>query len=265
MSELASQFPQGRPIYSIFSPGLDGRSEPCGSVEELSSRFVEIVRSVQPRGPYLLAGHSFGGLIVFEIALRLSAAGERVAFVGILDKQAPGSLLGPWLNPIDSLATVYRFTRWAVGGFFTAQSRTRHAAEIVASTSSFFRSTLSLMARRLGFESRSRGGEGSDPVGDLPAHLSRTVAANLRADMLYRPRVYAGQVFLYRTPRCVPRFRPAAPRDLGWRRYVRNGVIVRMLEGDHFTFVRNPRAAALASLIAADLAGAESEGVECGC
>ena len=47
--------------------------------------YLQEIRQVQPRGPYLLAGWSMGGLIALEAAERLRAAGEEVALVAMLD------------------------------------------------------------------------------------------------------------------------------------------------------------------------------------
>ncbi len=47
------------------------------------------MRAVQRRGPYHLAGWSFGGLIAFEMANRLVAAGEHVARVIVFDSSPP--------------------------------------------------------------------------------------------------------------------------------------------------------------------------------
>ena len=46
---------------------------------------VTEMRRVQPHGPYFLAGHSFGGLVSFEMAQQLIRAGERVRFLGLID------------------------------------------------------------------------------------------------------------------------------------------------------------------------------------
>jgi len=55
------------------------------------------MRSVQPHGPYHLAGHSFGGLVALEMAHQLRAAGEQVALLAILDSYPPQ----PELHPAD--------------------------------------------------------------------------------------------------------------------------------------------------------------------
>src|SRR5258708_14783093 len=51
--------------------------------------YLLAVRRVQPKGPYLLGGWSFGGLVAFEMAQRLDALGETVALLALLDSGVP--------------------------------------------------------------------------------------------------------------------------------------------------------------------------------
>lgn len=69
-----------------FNPprGIDG-SEPHRTLPEMVEDHVAIIQRVQPSGPYWLLGYSWGGLVALEVARRLRAAGETVAFLGMLD------------------------------------------------------------------------------------------------------------------------------------------------------------------------------------
>lgn len=60
-------------------------SEAKTSMAEMAAAHLAQVRAVQPEGPYLFAGWSFGGVLAFELAQQLVAAGERVDFLGLLD------------------------------------------------------------------------------------------------------------------------------------------------------------------------------------
>lgn len=55
------------------------------SLDALIEHHLTAVRRTQPAGPYRLAGWSMGGVLAFEIARRLEAAGESIGFVGLLD------------------------------------------------------------------------------------------------------------------------------------------------------------------------------------
>lgn len=80
--------------------GTDGALDPHASVEAAAEELVAAIRAEQPHGPYLLAGHCFGGLVAFEIARRLEAAGETVARLVVMDAPAPVQT-GGQLNEIE--------------------------------------------------------------------------------------------------------------------------------------------------------------------
>jgi acetoacetyl-CoA synthetase len=73
------------PIQGMQAKGIDGTEEPFDRIEDMAQFYLDAVRQVQPSGPYLLAGYSLGGLVIFEMAQRLTAAGEKVALVAMLD------------------------------------------------------------------------------------------------------------------------------------------------------------------------------------
>ena len=82
---LALELGTDRPFYACQpSPEVPRDA----GVEALARHYTEAIRRVQPRGPYHLCGYSAGGLVAFEMAQQLVAAGERVAFVGLLDSPA---------------------------------------------------------------------------------------------------------------------------------------------------------------------------------
>jgi thioesterase domain-containing protein len=77
------------PVYGLERPGFQsGPVEPL-DIEQLAQRYLEPLRRRQPRGPYALAGWSFGGLVAFEMARQLESAGERVGLLGLIDTRPP--------------------------------------------------------------------------------------------------------------------------------------------------------------------------------
>jgi amino acid adenylation domain-containing protein len=72
-------------LAGFESPFLDGERSPFTRLETFALRYVTHLRRVQPEGPYLLAGYSFGGVLAFEIARQLREAGEEVPFLGVFD------------------------------------------------------------------------------------------------------------------------------------------------------------------------------------
>ncbi len=78
-----------RPVFALQSPGLEDASLAEVSVPDLARRYLEIIRAQQPQGPYHVGGWCFGGLIAFEAARQLTAAGEEVAELVMFDTRAP--------------------------------------------------------------------------------------------------------------------------------------------------------------------------------
>ena len=90
--ELARALGREQTLYALHPHGADGRPVPA-SIEEMAESHLRTVRRIQPGGPYYLGGQRTGGLIAFEMARRLREAGERVAFLAILDSAAMHSRL----------------------------------------------------------------------------------------------------------------------------------------------------------------------------
>ncbi len=72
---------------------LEGADFPEGNtedrIEDIAARYIGDILEVRPVGPYLLGGLSFGGLVAFEMARQLQAAGHAVPFLGLLDTYGP--------------------------------------------------------------------------------------------------------------------------------------------------------------------------------
>jgi len=73
-----------RPLYALQSPVLTGSAELPGSIEQIVDDFLSRIRAVHD-GPYLLLGRSLGGLLAYEIAVRLRRAGEQIGLLAVLD------------------------------------------------------------------------------------------------------------------------------------------------------------------------------------
>ncbi|MHC5594454.1 MAG: alpha/beta fold hydrolase, partial [Nostoc sp.] len=86
---LARCLGSDQPFYSFQSQGGDGELSAISQVEDIAAHYIQAMQAVQPQGPYFLAGHSFGGKVVFEMAQQLVSQGEVVALVVILDTTAP--------------------------------------------------------------------------------------------------------------------------------------------------------------------------------
>lgn len=78
-------------VYGMQPRGIDGVAPPCTAVETVAEVVVAQIAKLIPQGPLRLVGHSFGGWIAFETALRLRAAGRTVVSLDLLDSRTPGT------------------------------------------------------------------------------------------------------------------------------------------------------------------------------
>jgi len=98
--ELAEELAPDCSVYGVFLPVEQeifsqrhfARAVKL-SVEDMAARYLEAVREQQPHGPYQLLGFCFGGILAYEAAQQLRAAGEEVTLLVMLDS-ALGSLMG---------------------------------------------------------------------------------------------------------------------------------------------------------------------------
>ncbi|WP_435257491.1 type I polyketide synthase [Thioclava sp. FR2] len=100
LRHLAQLLGGDRPFYGLQARGLYGDAAPHQNFVSAATDYIAEMRQVQPHGPYLLGGFSGGGLIAWEIARQLEAAGEAVPIVVLLDTPVP---MRPTLSKIDKI------------------------------------------------------------------------------------------------------------------------------------------------------------------
>jgi len=76
-------------LIGIQSPDTQGPLNQSQHLDEVCDAHLRTLREVQPHGPYYFLGYSLGGTLAQGIAARLEAAGETVAFLGLLDTWPP--------------------------------------------------------------------------------------------------------------------------------------------------------------------------------
>jgi phthiocerol/phenolphthiocerol synthesis type-I polyketide synthase E len=84
---LADQLGDDRPVYALEP--VDTTTMRMG-VRDLAAHHVDAVLRIQPSGPYLLGGWSFGAVLAHEMARQLTERGARVALVACLDAFVQG-------------------------------------------------------------------------------------------------------------------------------------------------------------------------------
>lgn len=98
MPHLVRRLDERRPLYGFAAPGLNAKGPFFNSLEGMAAGYLAAVRTVQPRGPYLFGGYSFGGIVAYEMARQAQAAGERVDGLVLVDSYTTASSVMPALR-----------------------------------------------------------------------------------------------------------------------------------------------------------------------
>ncbi|MBN3771290.1 thioesterase domain-containing protein, partial [Burkholderia sp. Se-20378] len=91
--ELARDINADFPIYAL--PWESAHILQAETIEILANRMVAMIQTIQPRGPYHLAGYSSGGLLAYAVAQQLLRIDEAVAFIGLVDVGLPSGEFAP--------------------------------------------------------------------------------------------------------------------------------------------------------------------------
>jgi acetoacetyl-CoA synthetase len=236
-------FPLGRrigaigPVYAIQARGLDGRQTPNRSIAAMADDYLAEIRKAFPEGPYHLAGYSSGGLIAFEIARRLEAAGEPPASLTLIDTQTNARQwpLAVWFNLLGARARHH----------FTAL-RAKRPGDAMRYAGAHILSLQGHVLRRF-----SANRQVQQPRGRLPAALQAVFAATMEAIANYRPGSYGGAIFLVLPEAADPHM--ASPARI-WRDHCAS-LTAQVVPGDHFSMIRGAGGAATAALMSKVIAG----------
>jgi len=262
---LAMRLGDDRPFYGLQAINLDEALGRPARIEDYAARYIEAMREVWPDGPFVVGGHSFGGVVSYEIAQQLRAAGAEVAMLYILDSALPN--LGP-STFADRLGGIWSFLcglPWVPNEIL---GRYRRDPE-------HFWSALRLKLRfakgRMGGASSPtrEGGKPAPadapvavPVEDTygmrpediiemsgwPENNRRIARRHWRAVLAYEPTPYAGVITLFRSRLQSPFL--ALGREMGWNRVARGGVDVQTVPGGHLSILDPPHVDVLARKLA---------------
>ena len=82
---LAEQLKDDYSVYVIEPYNLNHMESPLTSVEEFAQKYIKMIKTIQPEGPYYLGGFCFGGSIAHEMSIELKKRNENVDKLIIFD------------------------------------------------------------------------------------------------------------------------------------------------------------------------------------
>ena len=211
--QIARLIGEQQPIFGLKARGAGTADAPHSTVTEMADDYLREIRTIQPRGPYLIAGECVGGICAHEIACQLREAGEEVGMLLLLDTSTPNlSELDQYLRgEKEKLAR-----ESCPPGLFTR-----------------IRSGLAGIAKRvLGRSTPSVPAQHPRGQSDYPVTLMR-----------HALRPYSGRITML-----VDADAHAAYGQLGWEIIQGVDLDIHVLPGDHITYIREHNATAAAKL-----------------
>ena len=206
-----------QPFYGLQAQGVDGRLPFLTTIEAMAAQYVAAVRTVDPHGPYQLAGFSGGGVIAFEMAQQLSRAGAKVALLGMIDTICPTAEQ----RRIPLLKRLWLMRHWSLR--FALERSERRKKDRYVPTGAI-------------------AGQSVLEDDELPAqevadfYLFRNY---LQAQNHYRPQPYSGPMLLFKATQAATQYL-AAGKCLGWEEHIQGNIRVIPIEGSHLAMMVKP-------------------------
>jgi thioesterase domain-containing protein len=197
------------PFYVLPTLGAEDAQQ-TWRIERMAARHVAELRKVRPHGPYRLGGFCVGGLIAFEMARQLRAAGETVEKLVTIDTAATNARIA-FVKPLLALVPgADEFARFARQATFMKRlryyfMRARHVRRLdndrrMRWLRNHLTRRFANVASVVGVPSSVSGalGPATLPVRERRVHPytvgDRVMEAQERAGMVYVPGKYDGHV-----------------------------------------------------------------------
>jgi thioesterase domain-containing protein/acyl carrier protein len=249
--DLAHALGPDQPFYGLQAKGLDGKQGPHTSIKEMAAHYIEEMRDVQPEGPYLIGGRSSGGTIAFEMACQLSAAGQKVALLALLDTYPAGYFkLLAGSGTLGQRASRYA-KKLSSHGDNLRQLGARAKVGYLLNKLRYAPEKIKHKLYRRAYKIYKRVGR------PLPPVLQNIEEINFTAVKDYVPQAYPGSVTLFLASDLT------ADYDLhdGWRELVEGGIDTLEIPGNHINIIKEPYVGQLAKALKNCLHKARTEPV----
>ncbi len=258
--ELARHLGTDQPVYGLEASSAPNRSEGTTSIEQMADSYIAAIRTVSPSGPYSLGGWSMGGIVAFEMARRLRAAGEEVRLLAIIDSPAPGNLL-----PTDSSSQEsHDFSDLTQDlGLIDTLIRVTTGESLDLRAEDLDGLGHEERMQRIFVAVRARGIAPDDVDSSFLKQFLETAQRNFQAERSFHPGVYAGRIDLFRAQDALRGFEAGWNSNLyrdpqfGWQQLSSEPVAVHSIPGDHVSILRPPHIATLAATMRQHLEGGQ--------
>lgn len=232
---LAGYLQIDRPIYGIRALSIwENRSlayDRGRSIEKIAARYIQAMKSIQAQGPYALGGACSGGILAFEMARQLRAAGEQLsAPVLLMDSYLWEDVVRPVARQSHSPASVS-----------IAVHQAKKALRRCLNVNVELWSELRLRARRLVATRLGKPEIISEDERSMARHFYATTLDYIKE---YQPGEFDGSVVVVRTTiNALP--------EQDWSQFVIGNVTTFGVDGEHLSMLEEPKVNDTAAFLSA--------------
>ena len=227
--DLARCLGPEQPVYGFEAQGVDGKAQPLTQIEIMATHYINVMRVVQPDGPYILGGASFGGMVAFEMAQQLDALNQKIALLFMMDTAGPGQVSKENIDDVTLLA-------YALGLGLKPK--------LQISQEHFYQLDLEEQVRYL-FKSGeiAKRAYPNEAISHIHHFLHVLKTDNQTMDN-YVPKTYQGKILFFRA-RERDTFMPTNPENY-WKNLATGGVDIHEVPGYHVSINFQPHVAVMA-------------------
>ena len=232
-ADLARQLGSKQPVYGLQSKGLQEDEAVETDLQTMATHYIEVMRAVQPRGPYLIVGWSMGGVVAFEMSRQILIQGDSIDLLAVIDTPTP-RLLRKKNLPADEVG----FLLDLIGAFGVSAERLSIIGEelrrLEPDEQLFFVLNMAVKARIV---------EPSITLSQFKKFLG-VYQANRIALHNYEPQPYDVKAVLFMGEGSGAKWEYPS---LGWGELASGGVEERIVPGNHRTLMLEPNVEKLAA------------------
>lgn len=219
--DMAAAMQVDHSVYQVRMANLDKTHLPL-NVEQLAVNHLQRVREAQKHGPYQLLGYSFGGLVVYAMAVALVSAGEDVGLLALVDTPNPALFSCAGYSRLRKAYLANRMQKYL-------KNLSRGRIDYIASDVSTY--VRSRVAPKIAHNLRQA-------LRCPPSSMSKYQISKISDEMwnAYVPKEFRGPIVLFRAE---DRKEIASDPSLGWRNSAQR-VDVHFVTGDHVMMMRMP-------------------------
>ncbi|MGV3772896.1 MAG: non-ribosomal peptide synthetase [Verrucomicrobiales bacterium] len=247
--KLSELLGESQPSYGVRSP-----QEPFSKIEDMAAFYVKEIKAFQPEGPYYLGGFCFGGNVAFEIAQQLTAQGDKVGRL-ILLESSPANI-----DPKNLKRSSNAFDRFENLMVNVKDFVSQSPEQQVAALKQKGKKLKNRLKSKLGVHDENSGQEialkDMIDMTNYPKDYVKYAETHWQALTHYQPHQYPGYIHLFRAKKqSVSHF----SHTLGWDSLVDDRLSVTVIPGNHDTMLQEPNVQILAAHLQEILAEAYQE------